>query len=585
MVVNNSNNAELQLPTAPIKLCERTLPEIAATGAVSVPSYNRDQLRAGWLHFGVGNFFRAHQAVYLDDLLALDRDQDWAILGANVVQFAEPHRRALETQDWLSTVVEQGGDGSTHARVLGSLIGCLGADDPQAIIDRMAQPEIRIVSMTITEGGYFMDPATGRFDPNHPAVRADVEQTLAGGVPRTVFGLILAALRRRREAGLIPFTVVSCDNILHNGTVTRNAVMGLAQLLDAELAQWISQDVAFPNGMVDRITPATGDHERRRCTEECGIEDASPVFCEPFRQWVLEDRFPAGRPALELVGVRFVPDVTPYENMKLRILNGGHVVLAHLGALLGIQHVHEFMENPLCRAFWRRVVGEEIVPSVPPVPDTDLEAYLNTIEQRFSNPRVADTIDRMCFNTSNRITKFIHPSIEDRLERLENVSGLALVSALWCMWSYQSITPENGPRTEPATWEAISKYARMAVETSPGLWLAMNEVYGTLAQSEDFIAAFTEALSDLQQADSIEEVIESYVYSYRSHNISNSRRTSLASISMAPMPSATATRRCSLSVAELASELSAVAADVAAAGAFDEETLFEVAEQQPTLAN
>lgn len=589
MVAIESNNtvaAELQLPTlppAPVKLCERTLAEIAAAGAVSIPSYDRSQLRAGWLHFGVGNFFRAHQAVYLDDLLALDRDADWAILGANVVPFAEPHRRALEAQDWLSTVVEQGGDGSTHARVLGSLVGCLGADDPQSIIDRMADPQIRIVSMTITEGGYFIDANTGKFDADHPAIRADVEATLGGAVPRTVFGLIVAGLRRRREQGIIPFTVVSCDNILHNGVVTRNAVVGMAQMLDTEMAEWIGAEVAFPNGMVDRITPATGDHERRRCAMECGVADASPVFCEPFRQWVLEDRFPAGRPALELVGVRFVPDVTPYENMKLRILNGGHVILAHLGSLLSIRHVHEFMENPLCRAFWRRVVSEEVVPSVPPVPDTDLHEYFEQIEERFSNPRVADTIARMCFNTSNRITKFIHPSIEDRLERLEDVSGLALVSALWCLWSHKSITPDNGPSIEPTAWETISNYARMAVETSPGLWLAMDEIYGGLAQSEDFVGAFTDALADLQQAESIEEVIERYVYSsHHANNNVNSRRTSLASLSMAMPATSSAPRRCSLTVAELAAELS-VAVSVAAAGvmagdALDEETLLDAAE-------
>lgn len=211
---------------------------------------------------------------------------------------------------------------------------------------------------------------------------------------------------------------------------TRNALVGLARLSDPALADWIASEVAFPNAMVDRITPATSDRERRVLAEEFGVEDAWPVFCEGFKQWVIEDRFPAGRPALETVGVQFVPDVTPFEMMKIRILNGGHAVVAYPAGLLDIHFVHEAMEHPLVRAFLDKVERDEIIPVVPPVPDTDIEAYFQLIERRFSNPKIGDTVRRLCLDGSNRQPKFIVPTIADRLKAGGGVAGLALESAL-----------------------------------------------------------------------------------------------------------------------------------------------------------
>ena len=267
-----------------------------------MPSYDPAALTAGILHFGVGNFHRAHQAVYLDDLFNLGADHDWGLVGAGVRPPDEAMRKALESQDWLTTVVEQEADTST-ARVTAAMIGHLPVGDSVAIIAKLADPSIRIVSLTITEGGYYIDPATQRFDPAHRDIAADAA---APAMPKTVFGLILAGLSARRAAGLAPFTVMSCDNIPGNGHVTQNAVIGLAELFDPGLAAWVRANVAFPNGMVDRITPATTDRERDLLSREFGIADNWPVFCERFRQWVLEDHFPAGRPALEKVGVQFV---------------------------------------------------------------------------------------------------------------------------------------------------------------------------------------------------------------------------------------------------------------------------------------
>lgn len=471
---------------APLSLA--TLPEI--TGA-AVPAYDRAALTPGIVHFGVGNFHRAHQAVYLDRLFDSGRDHDFAIIGAGVMDGDRRMREALEGQDWLSTVVEQSAEES-RARVTGPMIGFCPVGDPETILSRLDDPAIRIVSLTVTEGGYFID-ATGAFDPTHPAIAADGAHPAQ---PRTVFGLIAAALGQRRAAGTAPFTVMSCDNIPHNGAVTRAAVTGTAALSDGALAEWIADTVAFPNAMVDRITPATGARERAIAAETFGIEDAWPVFCEDFSQWVLEDRFPAGRPALETVGVEFVADVAPFETMKIRILNGGHAIIGYPAGLLDLTFVHEAMEHPLVSGLLRKVEAEEIIPILPAVPDTDLGAYFATIQRRFANPKIGDTVRRLCFDGSNRQPKFIVPSLADRLAAGAPVIGLALASALWCR--YCAGETDSGAAIEPndPAWDRLVTTAR-AARADPAAWLAMADVYGAVGTAPPFRSAFAAALAAL----------------------------------------------------------------------------------------
>jgi len=438
------------------KLSLATLKDLP--GAVARPAYARASLSPGILHFGVGNFHRAHQAVYLDELFNAGLDHDWALVGAGVFEGEKKGRAVLEAQDWLTTVVEQD-SGHMAARVTGAMVDFLVPGDTAAIVDRLADPAIRIVSTTITEGGYFIDAGTGRFDPGHPDIVADAARPDA---PKTVFGLIGAGLKRRRAAGTPPFTVMCCDNIPHNGRVTADAVVGLARLSDPGFADWIEDTVAFPNGMVDRITPATTDRERAIARDTFGVEDGWPVFCEPFRQWVLEDRFPLGRPALEKVGVQFVDDVSPFELMKIRILNGGHAAIAYPAGLMDIHFVHEAMEAPLIRAFLARLEREEIIPTVPPVPGVVLDDYFRLIERRFSNPSIGDTVRRLCLDGSNRQPKFIIPTIADRLKSGRGVAGLALESALWCRYCFG--TTESGKAIEPndPNWERMQTTARAA---------------------------------------------------------------------------------------------------------------------------
>ncbi len=467
-----------------------TLDAISKTA--TVPAYRRDQLSAGILHFGVGNFHRAHQAVYLDDLFNLGLDHDWAIVGAGVLASDAAMKDKLAAQDYLTTVVEQDNNKS-GARVTGAMIDFVTPGDPAAIIARLADPAIRIVSLTITEGGYFINPASGHFDPAHPAIAADGANPDA---PKTVFGLIVAGLKARKAAGVAPFTVMSCDNIPGNGEVTHAAVSGLARLSDAAFADWIDANVAFPNGMVDRITPATGQREIGIAASDYGIDDAWPVFCEEFKQWVLEDNFPLGRPALEKVGVQFVPDVAPYEHMKIRILNGGHAAIAYPASLLDIHFVHEAMEDDDIRAFLAKLEHDEIIAVVPPVPDTDLNDYFKLIETRFLNPKIGDTIPRLAQDGSNRQPKFILPSAADRLARGEDVVGLSLVSALWCR--YFAGTSDSGKAIvfNDASAERLQA-AALAAKTDPDAFLALSDIFGDVGRSDLFRRRFAHALATL----------------------------------------------------------------------------------------
>ena len=471
------------------KLSLATLDEAAKTAAI--PAYDRASLKAGIVHFGVGNFHRAHQAIYLDDLFNAGSDHDWAIIGAGVLPSDAAMRDKLAAQDFLTTVVEQDNN-RTAARVTAPMIDILPVGEPDVVIAKLADPEIRIVSMTITEGGYFID-ASGKFNPDHPAISADGKNPAD---PKTVFGLIVAGLKARKDKGLVPFTVMSCDNIPHNGVVTRNAVVGTAALSDPAFAEWIKANVAFPNAMVDRITPATGQREIDLLKDQFGIEDNWPVYCEEFKQWVLEDKFTAGRPALEKVGVTFVPDVTPYEHMKIRILNGGHAAIAYPAALMDIHFVHDSMEDPLIRAFLAKLEKDEIIPIVPPVPNTSLQDYFQLIERRLLNPKIADTIPRLAQDGSNRQPKFILPSTLDNLSQGRDVVGLSLVSALWCRYFAGKTDSGKDIVFNDASADRLHA-AALKAKDDPMAFLAFDDIFGEVAKSEIFRKRFAHALKTL----------------------------------------------------------------------------------------
>jgi mannitol 2-dehydrogenase len=454
------------------------------------PRYDRGRLTPGIVHIGLGNFHRAHMAVYLDDLFALGEGHDWAILGAGVRSPDARTRDALQAQDWLSTVIELDPRGK-RARRVGAMIDFIEVDPSnRPLITAMCRPEIRIVSMTVTEGGYFIAPATGQFDLAAPEI---VQDGKTPNHPTTAFGAIVAALKIRRDSNYPAFTVLSCDNLPGNGDAAKAATIGLARLSDPALADWIATHVAFPNGVVDRIAPATGSRERAMAATFGLADDPVPVTCEPFRQWVLEDRFSSGRPALEKVGVTFSGDVHAFEAMKLRILNGGHAIIAYPSGIKGIEYAHEAMADEAIASFVDKVQIEEILPIVPEVPGQDLVAYKNSALERFTNPEIADTTRRLCFDGSNRQPKFIIPSIRDNLSKGIMPKGLILESAMWCRYCYgidergQDIAP-NDP-----DWKALTALAHDA-KNDPGRWIGMRAIYGELADDQEFAAAFTEAL-------------------------------------------------------------------------------------------
>jgi mannitol 2-dehydrogenase len=440
--------------------------------ALTQPGYRRDGLRAGIVHFGVGNFHRSHQAMYVDRLLALG-DTEWAICGAGLLPGDLAMRDALRRQDLLYTLVERDADAIVDARRIGSIVDYLYApDDPAALLGRLASPETRIVSMTITEGGY-------------------ADATHAGP---TVFSYLVDALAARREAGVPPFTVVSCDNIEGNGGVARAAVIAHAATRDEALAGWIGDNVAFPSSMVDRITPTTTAEDRDLVARLFGVDDARPVVAEPFAQWILEDRFTAGRPALERVGVQLVDDVVPYERMKLRILNGSHQALAYLGLLAGHEFVHEAIADPVIRRLVECYVTREAAPTVGDVPGIDLDTYRASVFHRFGNPAIADTLVRIATDGAERLRKFVVPVLVDRAERDEAAPLAALLIA-----SFAAVCA--APRLRDAIPDPARDRLLEAVDRlrrDPATFLDDEGLFGPLAEWASFRRDVARAYADIE---------------------------------------------------------------------------------------
>ncbi|RZU32146.1 mannitol dehydrogenase family protein [Blastococcus saxobsidens] len=470
-------------------LSSSTLPVLP--GTVRRPAYDRTAVGSGVVHLGVGGFHRSHQAVYFDRLLALGH-ADWGITGIGVLAADRPLHTALRAQDGLYTLVLKGADGSIEPSVVGSLVELLLLDDdPGAVLAAMVAPRTRLVIMTITEGGYSTDKSTGRFRLDD-ALAAD----LAGPSPRTAFGLLAEALRRRRAAGTPPFTVVSCDNVEGNGDLTRQTLLEFVRLQEARtgdgLADWIAASVAFPNSMVDRITPATSDADRRRLTDETGVADRWPVVAEPYLQWVLEDRFSDARPPLDEVGVQLVEDVRPYELMKLRLLNASHQVMSYLGYLTGYRRVDEVMADPLFHQLVERYMRLEATPTLPPVPGTDLAEYRRTLLERFANPAVSDTLARNCAEGSERLATFVLPVIREQLASGGPIDLAVLAVAAWAR--YAGGTDEDGAPI-PVVDARLARLApllrqpdgdRLAV-------LAVGEIFGDLGADERFRRSYARA--------------------------------------------------------------------------------------------
>ena len=477
------------------RLTEETLAQLDAE--VSLPRYDRRRVTTGIVHIGVGNFHRSHEAMYIDTLMNSGAAMDWGICGIGLQPSDVAMRDVLAAQDGLYTLVLRHSDGTWDARVIGSIVEYLFApDDPEAAIEKMAAPATRIVSLTVTEGGYNLDAVTGEFHSSDAAVVADLRP---GAVPHTVFGLVTGALARRRERGVPAFSILSCDNIQGNGHVSQRAFTAFARLRDPELADWITRHVRFPNCMVDRITPRTTETDRAELSRRFGLDDQWPVLCEPFTQWVLEDNFTDGRPPLEDVGVQIVPDVEPYELMKLRLLNASHQALCYPGYLVGYRFVHDVTTDPLFARFLLDYMTQEAIPTLRPVPGVDLVHYANQLIERFSNPEVRDTVARLCANASDLIPKFLLPVIRHQLATAGPITRSAAVVASWAR--YAEGTDENGEPHEMD--DALAPQLQAAAgrqRDHPTAFLSGNRaVFGELADDPRFTRVYRSILASLHQ--------------------------------------------------------------------------------------
>jgi mannitol 2-dehydrogenase len=461
---------------------------------VQIPRYDRAAVRTGIVHVGVGGFHRAHQAMYIDRLMNNGEALDWGICGVGLLPGDATMRDVLRAQDGLYTLVLCYPDGTWEPRIIGSIVEYLYApDDPEAVIEKMADVATRIVSLTVTEGGYNISHVTGEFDLNTPDVAAD-----SGGhsLPSTVFGLVTEALARRRDRGLAPFTLMSCDNVKGNGHVARLAFTTFARARDPQLGDWIDEFGCFPDSMVDRITPRTTDADRAGVAERLEITDGWPVMCEPFVQWVLEDDFAQGRPAYENAGVQVVDDVEPYELMKLRLLNAGHQVLGYLAYLAGYRLVHEACADKLFADFVLAYMDREATPTLPPVPGVDLSAYSRELIERFSSPAIRDTLARLCTDSSDRIVPFLLPVIRAQLAVGGEVIRSVATVAAWAR--YAEGVDEDGEAIEiddPRQAELTAAARRY--ENDPLAFLRDRSLFGDLADDQRFTAPYMAVLESL----------------------------------------------------------------------------------------
>ena len=439
---------------------------------IATPNYDRGSVGVGIAHIGAGHFHRAHQAMYIDRLLQRGLAREWGICGVGVMPGDWTMRDVLRDQDGLYTLIAESPDGSRDAQVIGSIIDYRYApDDPQAALEVLAAPTTRIISLTITEGGYR--------DPDGPA-----------------FMLITDALARRRDRGIAAPTIVSCDNIESNGAIARGAVLANAEQRDPGLAEWVAEHARFPSSMVDRITPATTLEMAAAVRRDFGVDDRWPVVAEPFSAWVLEDNFADGRPSLEQAGVLLVDDVIPYESMKLRMLNAGHQCLCYFAHLCGYEFVHEAARDPLFAELLLAYFDFEAIPTLPPVPGIDLHDYSRTLVERFANPGVHDTVARLCAYSSDRIPKWLLPVICDNLASDGSVRLGAAVVASWARYA-------EGVNEWGEPFEVVDQLADSLVPIArsqheqPYAFIEITGIFGDLAHQPRFAQAYRWALESL----------------------------------------------------------------------------------------
>jgi mannitol 2-dehydrogenase len=468
------------------KLNSKNLPLIPREA--TLPEYDRSVLKTGIVHIGVGAFHRAHQAFYTDMLLQNPENKGWGICGIGLLESDRKIIDWLLQQDGLYTMMITEPDEILTARVIGSIVECLYApDDPQAVIEKMADPDTKIITLTITEGGYNFDSATGEFLINEPSVQTDLKNPES---PKTVFGYLTRALKRRMDRGLKGLTIQSCDNIPHNGVVLKRMLLAYVKEAEPLMTDWIEKEIAFPNSMVDRITPVTSLKDKENLKAVFSIDDACPVVCEPYIQWVIEDNYANGRPSWETVGTRFVKDVAPYEKMKIRLLNAGHSLLGFLGTLSDCNTVDEAVEVPLIADFLRSFMDKDVIPVLGTIEGIDLTKYKDNLIQRFGNPYIKDNLSRICLESSAKIPKFVLPTIRENLESGGDIKHTTAIVAAWCRYLELAGTPGHTYEVQDGMKDLLQKNALASVKQDPLAFIKTETLFGDLVKSERFVTAY-----------------------------------------------------------------------------------------------
>ncbi len=462
---------------------------------VQKPIYERAALKQSIVHIGVGGFHRAHQAFYLDELLNKG-DTDWAICGMGIKQTDERIYKTLKEQDCLYTLIVKHTGGEIQSRVIGSITDFIFVpEDPTAAIEKLSDPQTKIVTLTITEGGYNFDQ-NGEFIINNPDIQWDIKNP---GVPKTVFGLIAAALKIRMGKNIPAFTVLSCDNIQHNGDVARKMLLSYTGTVDKSLSEWIQVNVCFPNWMVDRITPVTTPKDIELLHSETGIEDVWPVTCEPYIQWVLEDKFSDGRPAWEKVGVQFTTHIDPFEKMKIRLLNAGHSFLGLIGLLYGYETIDQTVNDPDIRKALLAFMDEEVTPVLGEIEGVNLTAYKDSLIERFANPNIKDQLTRICSESSAKLPKFLIPTIREQLEHNGPVNRSTFVLAAWCRLMELSGQEGFNYGLRDEMLELLTNNAKLSANDDPLMFISISAVFGELINNERFVNTYLSSIENIRR--------------------------------------------------------------------------------------
>jgi fructuronate reductase len=455
-------------------------------------TYDRAAVRTGIVHLGTGAFHRAHQAVYYEAALEAG-DLRWGVLGASLR--SPSVRDQMAPQDGLYSVIVRDGE-DERIQLIGAIRDVLVApEDPARLVAAMAAPDTHLVTLTVTEKGYKLDPATGALIESDPDVAADLASL---DTPRTAPGLIVAALRARRGAGLKPFTAISCDNLPHNGTRLRNAVLALAGRHDPALAAWIEAEGAFPETMVDRIVPATEPSDVAALAEKIGVEDRAMVKTEPFSQWVVQDWFAGERPDLAAFGVQLTAAVAPWEEAKLRLLNGAHSGIAYLGGLGGIEFVHQFVAEPAGRAFVE-ALWDEAAETLRPPPELDVPAYRSELMARFANSALNHRTRQIAMDGSQKLPQRLLGGILQRLERGQSVDTMTLAVAAWMRWQAGRDDAGHAHVVDDPLAARTAAVADLAAADAVRGLLAIDAIFPpALAAHDGFAGSLTQALEDLR---------------------------------------------------------------------------------------